>query len=167
MISNCSWWHSHHCLCLVLWTFYPFRSTFLVYLSQGLHVYPFDKGAGFVIICHKRRVINSYTFVQETKTREIYQDEVQVLYDVASLYPSIPVDEAINVWIYTSNNDKEQLKERTKLTLTDTYTLTELCLSKCYFLHENNLCLFQKSAPIRLSLPVVLTEFYIQKIKLR
>ena len=58
------------------------------------------------------RVINSYTFVQEAKTWEIYQDEVQVSYDVVNLYPSVPVDKAINVLIDTINSDKEHLKER-------------------------------------------------------
>ena len=33
------------------------------------------------------RVINSNTFVQEAKTWEIYQDEVQVSHDVVNLYP--------------------------------------------------------------------------------
>ena len=32
-------------------------------------------------------VINSYTVVQENKTWEIYQDEVQVSYDVVNSYP--------------------------------------------------------------------------------
>ena len=36
----------------------------------------------------KHRVINLYTFVQEAKTWEIYQNEVQVLYDVVNLYNS-------------------------------------------------------------------------------
>ena len=102
------------------------------------------------------RVINSYTFVQEAKTWEIYQDKVQVSYDVVSLYPSVPVDKAINVLIDNLSNGKEHLKERTKLTLTDIHKLTELCLSKCYFLYENNLRLFQNSGPIGLSLMVVL-----------
>ena len=42
--SSCSWWRSHHCLCLVLSAFYLFSSIFLVYLSQGLH-------APFFYIC--------------------------------------------------------------------------------------------------------------------
>ena len=79
---------------------------------------------------NKHRVINSYTFVQETKAWEIYQDEIQVSYDAVNLYPSVPVDKAINVLIDTLNNDKEHLKEeRTKLTLTDIHKLTELYLS--------------------------------------
>ena len=102
------------------------------------------------------RVINSYTFVKEAKTWEIHQDEIQVSYDVVNLYPSVPVDKAINVLMDTLNNDKKHLQERTKLTLTDIHKLTELCLSKCYFLYENNLRLFQNSGPIGLSLMVVL-----------
>ena len=96
------------------------------------------------------RVINSYTFVQEAKTWEIYQDEVQVNYDVVNLYPSVPVDKAINVLRDTLNNDKEHLKECTKLTLTNIHRLTELCLSKCYYLDKNNLLLFQNNGPIGL-----------------
>ena len=113
------------------------------------------------------RVINSYTFVKEAKTWEIYQDEVQVSYDVVNLYPSVPVDEAINVLIYTLSNDKERLHKRTKLTLTDIHKLTKLCLSKCYFLYENNLRLFQNSGPIGLSLIVVLSECSLQKIEFK
>ena len=52
-------------------------------------------------------------------------------------------------------NDKEQLKERTKLKLTDIHRLTELCLSSCYFLYKNNLRLFQDSV----------SESYLQKLE--
>ena len=113
----------------------------------------------------KHRVINSYTFVEEAKTWEIYQDEVPVLYDVVNLHPSVPVDKAINVLIDTLNHGKEHLKERTKLTVTVIHKLTELCLSKCYFLYENNLRLFQNSRPTGLSPMVVLSECYLQKIE--
>ena len=65
----------------------------------------------------------------------------------------------------TLNNDKEHLKERTESTLTDIHKLTELCLSKCYFLYDNNLRLFQNSGPIGLSLMVLLSECYLQKIE--
>ena len=33
LFSSCLWWHSHHYLCLILWTFYLFRLMFLVYLK--------------------------------------------------------------------------------------------------------------------------------------
>ena len=67
----------------------------------------------------------------------------------------------------TLNNGKEHLQERTKLTLADIHKFTELCLSKCYFLYENNLYLSQNSGPIGLSLNVVLSECYLQKIELK
>ena len=111
--------------------------------------------------------INSYTLVKEAKTWQIYQDEVQVSCGVVNLYPSVPVDKAINILMNTFNSDKEHLQERTKLTLMDIHKLTELSLSKCYFLYENNLRLFQKSGPIGLSLMVVLSECYSQKIEFK
>ena len=55
----------------------------------------------------KHRVINSYTFLEEAKTWGIYKEEAQVSYDVVNLYPSAPVDQAINVLIDTLNNSKE------------------------------------------------------------
>ena len=91
------------------------------------------------------------------------KDQVQVLYDIVNLYPSVQVDKAINILVDTLNNDREHLKEHTKLKLTDIHKLTELCLSKCYFLYENILHLFQGSGPIGISLMVVLSECYLQK----
>ena len=85
---------------------------------------------------------------------------MQLSYDVVNLDPSVPADEAMNVLMDILNNDKEHLQECTKLTLTDIHELMELCLSKCYYLYENNLCLFQNSGIIGLSLMVVLSECY-------
>ena len=44
VVSSCSWWRSHHCPCLLLWTPYLFCLIFSVYLSQGLH-------APFICLC--------------------------------------------------------------------------------------------------------------------
>ena len=51
---------------------------------------------------------------------------MQASYDVVNVYPSVPADKAINVLIVTLNNDKKQLKDRTKSTLTDIHKLTEI-----------------------------------------
>ena len=53
------------------------------------------------------------------------------------------------------------------MTLIDIHKSTELsnCLSNCYFLYENNLHLFQDSEPIGLSLLLLLSECYFQKIE--
>ena len=101
---------------------------------------------------NKHCFINSNTFVQ-------------VSYGAVNLYPSVPVDKAINVLIDTINNNKEQPKKHTKLTTIDIHKVMALYLSKCYFLYENNLCLFQNCGPIGLSLMVVLSENYLLKIK--
>ena len=45
------------------------------------------------------------------------------------------------------------------------HKLTELCISKYFFLYENNLRLFQNSGHIGLSLMVVLSECYLQNIE--
>lgn len=64
---------------------------------------PYDTFKYFVKIMqpilneNKHSVINSYTFAQEAKNWEIYQDEVQTSYNVLNSYPSVPVNEAVGV----------------------------------------------------------------------
>ena len=57
------------------------------------------------------------------------------------------------------------MNTRTKLTLTDIYKLTELCLIKSYFLYENKIRLLENAGPIGLSLVVVLSESYLQHLE--
>ena len=45
--------------------------------------------------------------------------------------------------------------KRTKLYLKDIYELAELCLSKCYFLWNNEIRILKNSGPIGLSFMVV------------
>ena len=44
VVSRFLWWHSHHCLCLVLWMFYLFCLMVYAYLSQGLRAAFFYTG---------------------------------------------------------------------------------------------------------------------------
>ena len=114
----------------------------------------------------KPRVINSSSFVNEAATWETSQEEIQVSYDVTNLYPSIPIDKTITVLKDTLNNYLDDLNTRTKLTLTDIHKLTELCLSKSYFLYENKMRLLENAGPIGLSLMVVvLSESYLQHLE--
>ena len=114
---------------------------------------------------NKHRVINPSSFVNEAATWETTQNEIQVSYDVINLYPSIPIDKAITVLIDTLNNDLDDLNTHTKLTLTDIHKLTELCLSKSYFLYENKIRLLENAGPISLSLLIVLSESYLQHLE--
>ena len=78
------------------------------------------------------------------------------------MYPSIPIGKAITVLIGTLNNDLDDLNTRT-----DIHKLTELCLSKSYFLYENKIRLLENAGLIGLSLMVVLSESYLQHLEHR
>ena len=114
---------------------------------------------------NKYHIMKSSSFVNEAATWETTQEEIQVSYDVTNLYPSIPIDKAINVLMDTLNNDLNDLNTRTKLTLTDIHKLTELCLSKSYFLYENKIRLLENAGPIGLSLMVSLSGSYLQYLE--
>ena len=79
-------------------------------------------------------------------------------YDIINLYPSVPINKALDVLIDQLNNDKDDLMKRTKLCLKDIYELAELCLNKCYFLWNGEIRILKNSGPIGLSFMVVLSE---------
>ena len=55
--------------------------------------------------------------------------------------------------------------KRTKLCLEDIYKLAELCLSKCYFLWNNEIRILKNSGSIGLSFMVVLSKSHIQNLE--
>lgn len=116
---------------------------------------------------HPHRIVNSTSFVNEAKEWDIDPDEVQVSYDAVNLYPSVPIDKAIDVIVEILNNDIDDLKTRTKLSLVDIHKLLDLCLSICYFLFENRIRKIDNAGPIGLSLMVVIAEGYLQFIEKR
>ena len=60
-------------------------------------------------------------------------------YDIINLYPSVLINNALDALIDQLNNDKDDLMKITKLCLKDIDELAELCLSKCYFLWNNEI----------------------------
>ena len=64
-------------------------------------------------------------------------DETEVSYHITKLYPSIPVDKAVDVILKQVSKDYEELKKRTKIALVDVQKLTELWVSECFFLWDN------------------------------
>ena len=78
-----------------------------------------------------QKVKNSRSFVSQAQAWKIEPDEIQVSYDVTNLYPSVPIDKAIDVIIQQLSEDYENLKTRTKLTLVDIQQLIKLCVSEC------------------------------------
>ena len=82
-----------------------------------------------------------------------------------NLYPSVPLDRSIQVVVEFLQDDHAELKKRTKLNLTDIQQLLKLCLSECYFLYNNVIWTLENSGPIGLSIMVVLSECYLQRIE--
>ena len=113
----------------------------------------------------KYKIANSSSFVNEAKNWLVKRDEVQVSYDIVNLYPSVPINKALDILIDQLNNDKDDLMKRTKLCLKDIYELAELCLSKCYFLWNNEIRVLKNPGPNGLSFMVVLSESYVQNLE--
>ena len=114
---------------------------------------------------NQHKLKNSRSFVLQVQTWKIEPDEIHVSYDVMNLYPSIPIDKAIDVILQQLRKDYEDLKRRTKLMLVDIQQLIELCVSECYFLWDNVVWNLLNSGPIGLSIMVVLSESYLQNLE--
>ena len=108
---------------------------------------------------------NSTSFVTKASTWKISPDEIQVSYDVVALYPSVPINKAINVMIDMLNMKFDMIKCNSKLTIVDIKILIELCLSKCYFVWNDTMFEVPDSGPIGLSLMVVVSEAFLQFIE--
>ena len=104
-------------------------------------------------------------FVSQAQTWKIEPNEIQVSFDVTNLYPSIPIDKAIDVILQQLSEDYEDLKTRTKLTLVDIQQLIELCVSECYFLWDNVIWDLLNSGPIGFSIMIVLSESHLQNLE--
>ncbi|XP_065658640.1 uncharacterized protein LOC136083162 [Hydra vulgaris] len=108
---------------------------------------------------NKTKLRNSKQFVECAQSWYIDPGEFQVSFDIFNLYPSIPVKESIDILL-------EQLRNspvfKSKLSFSEIKILLDLCLSNCYFLHENNIHTLEDAGPIGLSLMVVMAESFLQ-----
>ena len=100
--------------------------------------------------------------MEEAKGWNVSSNEIQTSFNVVNLYPSFPVDEAGAVIIEILNNDIHDLRNRIKLTLTDTHKLVELCLSTSCFIFDNRMRIFKISGPVGLALVTVILEASLQ-----
>ena len=103
--------------------------------------------------------------MEQAKTWTIDPNEIQVSYDVVNLYPSVPIKESIEVLIGQLNDDRDNLRSQTKLTINEIKELLELCLSKCYFLYDGEIHVLENKGPIGLSLMVTMAESYLQHLE--
>ena len=113
----------------------------------------------------QHKIKNSAECANEAKPWKISPTEIQVSYDVVILYPSVRLDKAIDDMVDYPKNDFNNVKRRTKLILVDIDQLIELCVSECYFLYNKLIWKLYNSGPIGLSIMVVLSECYLQRIE--
>ena len=91
--------------------------------------------------------------------------ETQVSYDVVALYPSIPIEKAIEVMTDIIVSDINEIRKRTKLSIHDIRKMMELSLSLCYFLWRDKIYNIKNAGPIGLSLMVVMAEGFLQRLE--
>ena len=113
---------------------------------------------------NETRLKNSKSFVEKAKNWTIGTNEVQVSYDVVNLYPSVPLKEATVVILDLLKGDQE-LKTRTKLKIAEIKNMLELCLSRCYFIWNDEIHVLKDSGPIGLSIMVVMAEGFLQVLE--
>ena len=110
---------------------------------------------------NKTRLKNSFDFINKANSWNIDKDKVQASFDVVNLYPSIPLKEATLILIDQLNKD-DSYKYSTKLTISETRQLIELCLHHCYLLWNKEIRELENSRPIDLSFMVILVESFLQ-----
>ena len=71
----------------------------------------------------------------------------------------------IDVIVEYLKNDFNNVRIGTKFILVDIHQLTDLCVSECYFLYNNLIWKLYNSGPIGLSIMVVLSECYLQRLE--
>ena len=110
---------------------------------------------------NKTYLKNSFDFISKANSWNIDKDEVQVSFDVVNLYPLIPLKEATLILIDQLNKD-DSYKCSTKLTISETRQLIELCLHRCYFLWNKEIRELENSGPIGLSFMFIIAESFLQ-----
>ena len=78
---------------------------------------------------------NSEQLVKDLSQITIDDNEEMVSVDVTALFTSIPTDKACQVMRNRLESDVS-LNDRTKLTINDIVSLTEMCLNRTYFVFQ-------------------------------
>ena len=104
-------------------------------------------------------VKNSATVTAALKNITLNEDDILVSYDATALYPSIPLQECIQIIMEKVKND-DTLSQRTKLTPDDIETLLNLCLTTSQFVFDGTTYSANDSGPIGLSLMTTVADFW-------
>ena len=102
---------------------------------------------------------NSSEIAASLKPMILDPNDILVSYDATALYPSIPLNECINLIVEKLKNDAT-LSQRTKLTPQDILHLLNLCLTTSQFIFNGTMYSAKDSGPIGLSLMVTVADIW-------
>ena len=102
---------------------------------------------------------NSNEFVQQLRNIKIGPNDKMISFDAAALFPSVPIQDAIN-HVKGLLDEDQDLKNRTKLTPLDITDLISFCLSTSNFSYDGRHHTQRDSGPIGLSLMVTISQIW-------
>ena len=104
---------------------------------------------------------DSYSLRQKLKQLDVGDHLIQISYDIRQLYPSIPVQDTLNITHLELINDKT-LKERTKWKPKQIINLLEICIEETHFYDfQGNIWTQTDGLAIGKSISGALTDIYI------
>ena len=75
---------------------------------------------------------DSYSLREKLKQLDVEDHLIQISYDIRQLYPSVPVQDCINITHLELTNDKT-LKDRTKWKPNQIINLLNICIEETHF----------------------------------
>ena len=106
---------------------------------------------------------DSYSLHQKLKQVDV-DDLIQIYCDIRQLYPSIPVQETLNITHLELINDKT-LKDRTKWKPKQIINLLEICIEETHFYDfQGNIWTQTDGLAIGKSISGALTDIYIYEL---
>ena len=112
---------------------------------------------------NQHAVKNAKDFVDRMQSMSVPETHKMISFDVVALYPSVPQEEALNVFEEYLRNDSE-LKSKTNIPVRDLMKLFRTCLKKTYFVFNNQLYQQIDGLAIGASSSVFLAEIFMMRL---
>ena len=125
------------------------------YVSKVIKTYTLNNEHG---------IKNSKDFIEKVKPMRITKEQRMVSFDVAALYPSVPQDQALDLFEEYLKNDKD-LKSKTPIPAKELMKLFRTCLKMTYFVFNSKLYVQIDGLAIGASSSVFLAEIFMMKLE--